>query len=178
MRFLWLGLTIALAACSGDGISVTREQGIVPYVEIHLRYLGSLGAVQTTVLANPFTQDGDGEAVRHVLTSTRVEPYLRYTAARPANDVYGYRLVVAFGGWPAGGDNYCRNPDLSPRAAPAVTTEMHAVLCLGSAPLSEAAARTRRVASPDDPRFARLVSDLLVGLMVSSQRNDMDQPPS
>jgi hypothetical protein len=165
-----------LAACSGNGIVVTREQAIVSSVEIHLRYLGSLGAVETTVLANPFLQDGDSEAVRRVLSNTRISPSLRYTATRPANDPYGYRVVVAFGGWPIGGDNYCRNSNLAPRPPPSDKTEMHAVLCIGLAPLSEAAAHTMRIASPDDPRFARMISDLLMALMISSQRNDMESP--
>lgn len=157
---------------------VTREQASVPYVEVHLRYLGSLGAVQTVVLADPFPQDASGDAVRRVLSATRIEPYLRYSATRPENDAYGYRMVVAFGGWPVGSDNYCRNPSLVPRPAPAETTEMHMVLCAGTSVLTESAARTRRVGSPDDPRFARLINDLLMALMLSPQRNDMESPTS
>lgn len=165
-----------LAACSGDAVVVTRDQAVVPYLDIHVRYLGSLGAVETTVLADPFPQDSDGSAVRRILSAARVEPYVQYRAARPANDHYGYRLVAAFGRWPVGGDNYCRNPGLMPRTASPDVTELHMVLCLGTQVLTEASAYTRRIASPDDPLFARLVTDLLVGLLVTSQRNDLESP--
>jgi hypothetical protein len=134
--------------------------------------------VQTTVLADPFPQDSNGEAVRRVLSATRVEPHLQYSPTRPANDPYGYRMVVAFGGWPVGGDNYCRNTMLAPRPGSADMTEMHMVLCAGSAPLTESAGRTRRITSPDDPRFARLISDLLTALMLSPQRTDTESPTS
>lgn len=178
MRCLWLSLAVGLAACNGDGVVVTREQPYAPFLEIHLRYLASIGAVQTTVLANPFLADTDDEAVRRTLTGTRVVPHLGYTVARPANDLYGYRVVVAFGTWPIGGDSYCRNTGLAPRPGSAETTEVHAVLCLGPRPLSEAAARTRRVIGPDDPRFARLASDLLTGLTLAATRgtDDLDSP--
>ena len=157
---------------------VTREQSYAPFLEIHLRYLASIGAVQTTVLANPFPADTDDEAIRRALIDTRVIRHLHYTAARPANDLYGYRVVVAFGTWPVGGDSYCRNTALAPRPVSTETTEMHAVLCLGPRPLSEAAARTRRVSGPDDPRFARLASDLLTGLTLATMRgtDELDSP--
>ena len=176
MRFFVLALALMLTACSNDGVTVTREQATVPYLEVHVRFLGSLGAVETTVLANPFPADGDGAAVRRILSAARVEPYIQYRATRPANDQYGYRLVVAFGRWPIGGDNYCRNPGLTPRPAPPDVTELHMVLCLGTRVLTESSAHTRRIASTDDPRFARLVADLLVGLMVTSQHEDIESP--
>jgi len=168
-------IATALSACSTDGIVVTREQAIVPDVEIHLRYLGSLGSVPTSVLANPFPQDSDGEAVRRVLSDTPVRPHLRYSAA-PVNDPSGYRMVVAFGRWPVGGDSYCRNSGLTPLPAPMDTTAMHIVLCFGTATLAESAGHTGRIAAPDDPRLARLINDLLVALMLSPQRNNLESP--
>jgi hypothetical protein len=168
----------ALSACGSDGIVVTREQAIVPDVEIHLRYLGTLGTVPTTVLANPFPQDKDSEAVVRVLSDTPVRPHLRYSAAPPVSSPTGYRMVVAFGTWPVGGDSYCRNPSLAPLPAPVDTTATHIVLCLGTVTLAESAAHTRRIAAPDDPRLARLLNDLLVALMLSPQRNNLESPAS
>ncbi len=178
MRFLWLSFAVALAACSGDGVTLTREQATVAHVEIHLRYLGSLGAVETAVLAEPFPQDADGEAIRRVMSAARVEPRLRYVATRPANDLYGYRVVVAFGGWPIGGDSYCRNPALRPREASAEITEVQVVLCLGPSTLIETAGRTARMSSPEDPRFARLMTDLLTAFQtVASSSSDIESNP-
>jgi hypothetical protein len=44
--------------------------------------------------------------------------------------------------------------------------------------LSEAAARPRRVSAPDHPRFARLATDLVMGLTVATMRgaDDFDSP--
>lgn len=163
-----MALAAALAACSG--VLITREQSLEAFTEVHWRYLGSVGAVETALLAEPF----DAEAVRRVMADARIEPNLRYVATRPANDPYSYRVVVAFGSWPVGSDSYCRNPHLRPRPAPAGITEMHAVFCYGAITLVEAAGRTARIDSPDDPRFARLVSSLLAALQSSSRPSDME----
>lgn len=135
--------------------------------------LRSIGAIETLIVANPFPQDRDGTAVRATLSNAPIEPPLRYVPTRPAEDVYGYRMVVGFGGWPPSGDGYCRNPDLRPRPLSNDVTELHAVLCLGPSPLAEAAARTRRITSPDDPQLAHLATEVLTALIVSTQKLDV-----
>jgi len=169
MRVVWPALlALALSACSG--VMITRDQALEASTEVHWRYLGSVGAVETTVLAEPFA----AEEIRRVMSAAGVEPRLRHTATRPANEPYSYRVVVAFGGWPVGGDSYCRNLDLRPGPASPGLTEMQAVLCLGPITLVEAAGRTARVDSAADPRFVRLVNSLLVALQSPSRPNDME----
>jgi hypothetical protein len=129
--------------------------------------------VQAVVMSSPFPRDPDGEAVRTVLSNAPMQPKLKYVPLRPAGDLYGYRVVVGFGGWPPGGDTYCRNPELKPVPSSSGVTEMHAVLCVNTATISEAAARARRVDSPEDPMFQRLTTDVLVALIVSSRKLDI-----
>lgn len=165
-----LCLLTALAACSSNGVSVTRQQAMAADTGPHLRMLSTVGELQTIIKANPFPTDAGGNAVRTALAAAPVYPRLRYVPERPANDAYGYRVVTAFGDWPVGGDSYCRNPDLEPRPAPADATVVTAALCVGNSPVSEAAARTARVEGPGDPRLTSLMSAVVQALFAQSDR--------
>jgi hypothetical protein len=63
-RLPLLCLLTALAACSSNGVSVTRQQVMTADISPHLRMLGTVGEVQTFIKANPFTTDTSGNAVR------------------------------------------------------------------------------------------------------------------
>jgi hypothetical protein len=104
------------------------------------------------------------------MAATPVFPRLRFIPERPATDAYGYRVVVGFGDWPVGGDNYCRNTDLQPRPGPADTTIVTSALCVGPSVISEAAARTARVDGPGDPRLTSLMSAVVQALFSQSDR--------
>lgn len=151
---------------------ITREQAIEASTEVHWRDPGRSAPRETTFLAEPFAADD----VRRVMTAAGVEPRLRYVATRPASHPYSYRVVVAFGGWPVGGNGYCRNPDLEPRPAPAVTTIVTAALCAGTSPVSEAAARTARVEGSGDPSLTSLMSAVIQALFDQSNRLRMRGP--
>jgi hypothetical protein len=169
-RLLPLCFLASLAACSSSGVSVTRQQAMTADINPHLRMLGTVGEVQTVIKDNPFANDPSGNAVRTAMAATPVFPRLRFISERPAADAYGYRVVVGFGDWPVGGDNYCRNPDLQPRPGAADTTLVTAALCVGTSVVSEAAARTARVAGPGDPRLASLMSAVVQALFSQSDR--------
>lgn len=169
-------LVVLLAACTGEGVAVTRQQTIVPSLDSHIRMLNSIGEIETVILANPFPQDRQGNAIRAAMASTPVFPRLRYLPRRPAADAYGYRVVVAFGGWPVGGDDYCRNPRLGPRPPAPEITDVTAVLCVGSSVLSEAGARTGRLSEPGDPRLTKLMNATVLALFSQSSRLRMGVP--
>jgi hypothetical protein len=175
-RFSPLWLIVLLAACTGEGVSVTRQQTVAPSLASHIRMLNSVGEIETVLLANPFPQDRQGNAIRAAMATTPVFPRLRYLPNRPAADAYGYRVVVAFGGWPVGGDDYCRSPDLQPRPPAPDITEVTAVLCVGSSVLSEAGARTGRVSDPGDPRLTKLMNATVLALFSQSSRFRMGVP--
>jgi hypothetical protein len=169
-------LLLALAACTGGGVSVTRQQVIVASLDSHIRMLNSIGEIETVIVANPFPQDSQGAAIRAAMASTPVFPRLRYLPNRPAGDAYGYRVVTAFGGWPVGGDDYCRNPALAPRPPSTDITEVTAVLCVGTSVLSESAARTARIDDPGDPRLTRLMNATVLALFSQSSRFGIGVP--
>lgn len=171
-----IAIVLVLSACAADGVSVTRQQVAVRSLDSHLRFLNSLGEVQTVTLANPFAQDPNGMAIRTAMASTVVFPRLRYVPERPASDAYGYRVVVAFGGWPVGGDDYCRNPNLAPRPPSPDITEVTSVLCVGNSVLSEAGARTARIETPSDPRLTNLMNATVRALFSQSSRLGIGVP--
>ncbi len=104
------------------------------------------------------------------MAAAPVYPRVRFVPERPAADAYSYRVVVAFGDWPVGGDSYCRHPDLEPRPALADTTIVTAALCVGTSAVSEAAARTARIDGPGDPRLTSLMSAVIQALFSQSDR--------
>lgn len=177
MRNLYLvGIVLALTACTGDGVSVTRQQVVVPSLDSHIRMLNSIGEIEAVILANPFAQDPQGAAIRSAMARTVVFPRLRYLPSRPVGDAYGYRVVTAFGGWPVGGDDYCRNPTLAPRPPASEITEVTAVLCAGDSVLSEAGARTATISDPGDPRLTALMNATVRALFSQSSRLGIGVP--
>jgi hypothetical protein len=171
-----IGLVIALAACSSDGVSVTRQQTMTSDIGPHVRMLATSGEVQTLVYENPLPQDAGNAAVRTAMASAPVYPRLRYTETRPATDAYGYRIVVGFGDWPVGGDSYCRNPELRPRPAAADVTVVTAALCVGNSVLSEAAARSPRIQGSGDPRLNALMGTVVQALLAQNDRMRLRVP--
>lgn len=175
-RLAVLCVVAAAGACSSDGVTVTRQQTIVRSLDSHLRMLNTVGELHTDVRANPWPQDPQAAAIRAAMASTVVFPRLSYVPQQPAKDAYGYRVVVAFGGWPYGGDNYCRNPNLSPQPPATDITEVTSVLCVGASVLSEAAARTARIDDPGDPRLTKLMNATVQALLAQSNRLDLRSP--
>jgi hypothetical protein len=157
----------ALAGCAGDGI-VTRNDVYVKDMRGHLS-AAAQSALPVTIRNDPFAGDGAGVAVIAVMSSaqTAMQPQQRFTADAQGS---AYRVVVAFGEPPVGG-NYCTAPGLAVRPGPQGRTVLHAEFCVGGQILSEATAATGRVDSPQDPRFQRLLSDLLSGLMPQNHPN-------
>ena len=168
-------LAVLAAACSGDGVSVTRQQVMTADIGPHVRMLATTGEVQTLVYNNPIPQDAGNAAVRTAMTNARIYPQLRYSETRPATDAYGYRVVVGFGDWPVGGDSYCRNPDLRPREADADKTVVTAALCVGNQVVSEAAARSPRIQGSGDPRLNSLM-EAVVQALLQDNRMRMRMP--
>jgi hypothetical protein len=166
----------ALAACSGNGVSVTRQQNMTSDIGPHIRMLATTGEVQTLVYENPIPQDAGNAAVRTAMASARVYPRLLYSETRPTSDAYGYRVVVGFGEWPVGGDSYCRNPELRPRPAAADVTVVTAALCVGNVVVSEAAARSPRLQGAGDPRLNALMEATVQALLAQNDRMRMRMP--
>lgn len=162
MRVLTLFLIPALAACT-SGVQITRDYIPQSGVPSHADYAAARGPTPVVMMNSPAPP-------AHILAALRANDPRRhrFTAEPPASLDGGYRIVLAFGGVPAG-PHGCRaslqaiSPDI--RAGTPSGLSVYAAFCLGPVLLSEAVATARHVRSAADPAFARLMGDLLNAIM-------------
>jgi hypothetical protein len=149
----------ALAACA-DGVAV-RNQVYVSDMRTHLS-AASAYPMPVVILNEPFADDRGGAQVIAAMQKGQgsVSPRQNF-AALPAGQ--SYRVVLTFNGAPTGG-NSCAGSMLSPPPSVADRIAIHATFCLGTKLLSEVTAAAAPIASPQDPQFARLMTDVLSGL--------------
>lgn len=156
-------LASALSACE-SGVTVSQTYLAQRGVPGHADYAATQGATPVVMLNQPFPP----LTVAAAMQKNNPRPLL-FTTEPPASLQGGYRVLLAFGGRPAGGLYVCREPlAAAPAAAtatPSADTSVYGAFCLGPALLSEAVASTPRIDSPADPRFGRMMGDLLSALM-------------
>lgn len=155
-------LAVALAACS-SGVQITRDYIPQSGVPSHADYAAARGPTPVVMLNSPASP-------ADILAALRANDPRRhqFTTEPPASLEGGYRIVLVFGGLPAG-PHGCR---ASLQAVPpAVRSEapsgmsVYGAFCLGQVLLSEAVATALRIQSAADPAFARLMGDLLNAIM-------------
>jgi hypothetical protein len=154
-----------LASCAG-GVTVSHQYLAQRGVPGHADFAVTQGATPVVMANNPFPP----LTVAAALQKNNPRPLL-FTTEPPASLNGGYRVLLSFGGLPAGsGLHVCRQPlavgqPVAASATPPTTTSVYGAFCLGPALLSEAVAVAPHVDSPSDPHFARLMGDLLAALM-------------
>lgn len=157
-------LSTALAACA-DGVSVSHNYIPQHGVPRHADYAAALGPTPVVMPNAPFPPP----TVVAAMHKNNPRHHLVFTTDPPANLAGGYRVLLTFDFRPAGDLRVCQQPPVVPAAAsepPArAATRVYAAFCLGPALLSEAVATAPRLESPRDPRFSRLMGDLLAALM-------------
>ncbi len=148
----------ALTACAGGAV---RNQVYVQNLQTHLS--AAAGYPMPVIIRDePFVDDQGGAQVIAAMNKGQggVVPPQNF-AALPAGQ--SYRVVLTFNGEPPGG-NSCATSTPLPRTSSADRTTIHAAFCLGTKPLSEVTATSGPIASPQDPQFARLMTDVLSSL--------------
>ena len=157
-------LATALGACA-NAVVVTRNYIPQRGVPGHADYAAALGPVPVVTVNSPFP----APAVLNALLTNDPRRH-QFTAEPPATLQGGYRVLLAFDRPVGGGLHVCRDPftGSAPAPAPAAAPtriSVYGAFCLGPALLSEAVATAPRITTPDDPRLARLMGDLLIALM-------------
>jgi hypothetical protein len=144
----------ALAGCAG-GVS-TQTDVVNRDLRGHIQYAAANGPTQIAIYNSPF----DSTAVLAAVQRRNPGPPMTFaTTPSPAN----YRVMLLFGLIPS--TNPCQSPAPAVPAPASDRMMVSAVFCIGTAEISEARAATAPIASAADPRFVRLMQDLLSALM-------------
>lgn len=167
MRWTFAAAAAAIAALGGcaDTVRVYKQHYASPYEPGQVR-LAATRETLAVIRNNPFP--GRQDAVLAAMQGQNLGPKLRYTQTPWPDDPYGYKVVLTFTEGLAIVSEPCkpapepvapRPPAQGPRRI-----DVAAAFCIGETLLSETAGRVDNVTGPDDPKFRRLVSGVLVDL--------------
>ncbi len=127
----------------------------------HVQYAAADGPVPVTVYNDPFPGADNDKSVVAAMQGRNPGPPLRFIEAGAGLNKAGYRVIIAFDSPPF---SRCAAAP-PPPAHPADRTNVSAAFCIGDQILSDAVASGGPADTPQDPRFARLMQDLLSALL-------------
>lgn len=166
LRFLLplAALASPLAACTSgdityggyyDSLYRPGEVALAAYQgEVPVRVLGKAFAVEDSRFR---------AAVIAAMQEKNSGPKLHFTEAEPPERKYDYRVTVAFGAAGLGYNDLCLEALPAPPAA-AEGVQARAAFCIGTRLISEISGRLLAASGPDDPRFQRLIGQMVLEL--------------
>lgn len=160
-----LGLVATLAALAGcDGVStISSSYYNSTYSPSHVDLAAANNPSQAIVRGNPFANDRDNSAVIAAMQGRNFGPKMYFSPTPRAGDKYGYKVILSFGEKIS--RNYQCGPDgVAGIPAPAGTVSLVGTFCIGDIVLTDAVGTVSGVTGPDDPRFRRLIGDVMVAL--------------
>ncbi|MBI3708544.1 MAG: hypothetical protein HY246_12845 [Proteobacteria bacterium] len=158
---------MALAACA-DEPAVYNFYSTSTYDPTYVADAAGRGDTLAVIRHNPFAADRDNSGVLAAMQGQNAGPPLHYTQMQQPSGMSGYQVVVAFGTPPIGRRNMCRDHDAPFGPSPAGRLAATAAFCFGRNMLTEASATGAASDRPEDPRFKRLMNQLLVALFPSN----------
>jgi hypothetical protein len=134
------------------------------YTPGHVDLAAASGQSLAVIRNNPFPEDRDNRGVVAAMQARNLGPKMYFAQVQRPDDRYGYKVILDFGG---SRSNYgqCATPPT--RAATTKTTGPISVLasfCIGDLLLTDATGSISAATGPDDPRFQRLIGDIMVAL--------------
>ena len=166
LRILGLVATLAtLATLAGcDGVStISSSYYNSTYSPSHVVLAAANNPSQATIRGNPFPNDRDNSAVIAAMQGRNYGPKMYFSPTPRADDKYGYRVILSFGEKIS--RNYqCGATGPTGTPAPAGTVALVGTFCVGDIVLTDAVGTVSGVTGPDDPKFRRLIGDVMVAL--------------
>lgn len=157
---------IAAAALSGcmDGAIVHYSYYNSAYTPDHVGLAAASGPSLAVIRNDPFPQDRDNRAVVAAMQGRNFGPKMYFNQVPRPDDRYGYKVILDFGG-ERSGYTQCTVPPTPPATtAPAGRISVLATFCIGDLLLTDALGSISGASGPEDPRFQRLIGDMLVAL--------------
>ena len=164
----------ALFGCA-DGSLVHYNYYNSAYEPGHVALAAANGPSLAVIRNDPFPQDRDNEGDVAAMQGRNLGPRLYFSQTPRPDDKYGYKIIMNFGAASAAGDagyspffgaSYQCNAGPTPPSAAPATGEIvvTAAFCVGDRLLTDAAGSISGATGPDDPRFRRLIGDMMVAL--------------
>ncbi len=153
-----LGGAVLLAGC-GEGNVTTQSYAYRQDVPGHEQYAAAIGPTPVAVYNSPYPADD----VIAAMQGRTPGPKMTFTGNPDGSATY--RVVLVFGESHAAPSTYCQVQAVTAGPSPTGRLTVTAAFCAGTSILSDAVARTDAIASPHDPEFERMMTDLLSALM-------------
>jgi len=173
-----LALAAALCGCA-DGSTVHYNYYNSGYEPGHVMLAAANGPSLAVIRNDPFPQDRNNEGVLAAMQGRNLGPRMYFSQSPRPDDKYGYKVVLNFGGASSAGDTgytspaytlsgasyQCQAQPTPPATAPASgDITVTGAFCVGDRLLTDASASIGGATGPDDPRFQRLIGDMMVAL--------------
>jgi hypothetical protein len=154
---------IVLSGCT-DGAIIHYNYYNSAYTPSQVDLAAASGPSLAVVRNNPFPQDRDNRGVVAAMQARNYGPRMYFDQARRAEDRYGYKVVLDFGERP-GYLTQCAAAPAPPVVAPTNgRISVLASFCVGDLLLTDALGSIGGASGPDDPRFQRMIGDVMVAL--------------
>lgn len=170
LRSLALASPLLLSACGSPQVYGTYYNS--GYAPSHPMLAAADGESLAVIRANPFADDRDNAKVLATMQGRNPGPKMFFRQTARVESRYDYKVVVTFASSGAGVANPCLDTQALPAAARTGRIDLRADFCVGGALLSEARGSIDAVEHADDPRFRRLMGDLLAQLLTDRDPND------
>ena len=171
----FIATVLALCGCS-DASLVHYNYYNSGYEPGHVALAAANGPSLAVIRNDPFPQDRNNEGVLAAMQARNLGPRMYFSQTARPDDKYGYKVVLNFGAARSGDAGYmgyslngasaeCQAPPTPPNAAPlAGEIKVTGAFCIGDRLLTDASASISGATGPDDPRFKRLIGDMMVAL--------------
>lgn len=153
---------LLLGGCGGSTVYSNYYNS--SYSPDHVRFASAVGPTLAVIRDNPFPGDAGNAAVLAAMQERNYGPRLYFVQTPRPDDRYGYKVVMDFGSATPSTTLCQRGPTPSSARAASGRVVVAAAFCIGDLLLSDATGAVEGVSGPDDPRFRRLIGDILVAL--------------
>lgn len=164
MRWAFLFASIGLAGCAGGSV-ISHSYYNSAYSPDHVQLAAASGTALAVIRNNPFSEDRDNAGVLAAMQGRNLGPRIYFSQTARPDDKYGYKVILDFR--PPGPNSayQCRSEPAPPAASPrSGQIDVTATFCVGDRLLTDAAGTISGASGPDDPRFQRLIGDIMVAL--------------
>jgi hypothetical protein len=160
-----LGAGLGLCGCADTSV-VYHSYYNSAYTPSHVQLAASSGTSVAVIRNDPFPADRDNAGVLAAMQGrTFGWPRMYFSQTPRPDDKYGYKVILDFGSSGYSATYQCK---AEPTAPSSVRREgpiaVSAAFCIGDRLLTDAAGSIGEATGPEDPRFYRLIGDIMVAL--------------
>lgn len=158
-----LALAAAVAGCA-DGSIVHYSYYNSAYTPGHVQLAAANNPSLAVIRGNPFPQDRDNRGVVAAMQGRNFGPKMFFNQVQRPDDKFGYKVILDFAGAQPGYAACGTSPTPAATTPSSGPVSVLASFCVGEVLLTDALGSISGATGPEDPRFQRLIGDLMVAL--------------